>query len=114
MIFWIILIIIFVLIVLLGWMVAPQLKKPDWSLLLGRDYAHRGLHTADQSVPENSMAAFLRAVEHRFGIELDVYKRQALHHVQNGLVGNECAPHQICQYRRRNHEAEPARRCCNL
>ncbi len=72
MIFGIILIIIFVLIVLLGWMVAPQLKKPDWSLLLGRDYAHRGLHTADQSVPENSMAAFLRAVEHRFGIELDV------------------------------------------
>ena len=35
-------------------------------------YAHRGLHTADRSVPENSMAAFAQAVEHGYGIELDV------------------------------------------
>ena len=33
-------------------------------------YAHRGLH--DKSTPENSLAAFLRAVEMGYGIELDV------------------------------------------
>ncbi len=37
---------------------------------VGIRYAHRGLH--DENVPENSMAAFERAVEHGFGIELDV------------------------------------------
>ena len=35
-----------------------------------RDYAHRGLH--GQGVPENSRAAFERAVEKGLGIELDV------------------------------------------
>ncbi|MBQ8322056.1 MAG: glycerophosphodiester phosphodiesterase [Clostridia bacterium] len=33
-------------------------------------FAHRGLHSA--GVPENSMAAFKAAVDHGFGIELDV------------------------------------------
>lgn len=37
-----------------------------------RNLAHRGLHTKDRSVPENSMAAFRRAVEHGYGIELDL------------------------------------------
>ena len=37
----------------------------------GRNFAHRGLHRADKSVPENSMAAFRAAVEHGYGIELD-------------------------------------------
>ena len=36
------------------------------------NYAHRGLHTKDKSVPENSMAAFRRAAEKGYGIELDV------------------------------------------
>lgn len=35
-------------------------------------YAHRGLHTEDKTVPENSLAAFRRAVEHGYGVELDV------------------------------------------
>lgn len=34
--------------------------------------AHRGLHTKDKSIPENSMAAFRRAVEAGYGIELDI------------------------------------------
>lgn len=34
-------------------------------------YAHRGLH--DEQKPENSMAAFRAALEHGFGIELDVH-----------------------------------------
>lgn len=35
-------------------------------------YAHRGLYTADQSIPENSLAAFEKAVEAGYGIELDL------------------------------------------
>jgi glycerophosphoryl diester phosphodiesterase len=38
----------------------------------GRNYAHRGLHTPDKSVPENSIPAFKRASELGYGVELDV------------------------------------------
>ena len=37
-----------------------------------RVYAHRGLYELDQSVPENSLPAFRRAVEAGYGAELDV------------------------------------------
>ena len=47
-------------------------KKKKWQHLLRWDYAHRGLHQADQGIPENSLAAFGRAVDHHYGIELDV------------------------------------------
>ena len=36
-------------------------------------YAHRGLHDLEQGVPENSLAAFRRAVGRGFGAELDVH-----------------------------------------
>ena len=35
-------------------------------------YAHRGLHTNDSLVPENSLAAFEAAVQAGYGVELDV------------------------------------------
>ena len=35
-------------------------------------YAHRGLHDREAGVPENTLAAFRRAVEAGYGIELDV------------------------------------------
>lgn len=38
----------------------------------GTNIAHRGLYTADQTIPENSIAAFKSAVEEGYGIELDV------------------------------------------
>lgn len=38
----------------------------------GTFYAHRGLHNRKAGVPENSMAAFCKAVEAGYGIELDV------------------------------------------
>lgn len=44
----------------------PGLKK-----LRGWKYAHRGLH--GNGVPENSMPAFEKALEHGYGIELDVH-----------------------------------------
>ena len=36
-------------------------------------YAHRGLHTGDRSVPENSLTAFRRAAEAGLAVELDVH-----------------------------------------
>ena len=39
---------------------------------LARHYAHRGYHSKPE-IPENSMAAFRRAVEHGFPSELDVH-----------------------------------------
>jgi glycerophosphoryl diester phosphodiesterase len=39
---------------------------------LCRTFAHRGLFSADQSVPENSLPAFRAAVEADYGVELDV------------------------------------------
>lgn len=38
----------------------------------GKYYAHRGLHDKEAGIPENTMAAFRRAVDTGFGIELDV------------------------------------------
>ena len=35
------------------------------------NYAHRGLHNGDR--PENSMAAFRAALEHGYGVELDIH-----------------------------------------
>lgn len=43
-------------------------KKP----FIGRNYAHRGLHSEDKSVPENSLPAFDKAAAAGYGIELDV------------------------------------------
>lgn len=51
----------------------PRRNQPGWDKLAGVKYAHRGLHNADEGVPENSMAAFQRAVEAGFGAELDVH-----------------------------------------
>lgn len=46
-----------------------QQKAP----FMGRNIAHRGLHSVDKTVPENSLAAFRAAVEHGYGVELDVH-----------------------------------------
>ena len=43
-------------------------KAPFW----GRNFAHRGLHSRDKSVPENSLKAFALASEAGYGMELDV------------------------------------------
>lgn len=44
---------------------------PGLKDLQGHRYAHRGLHDGEK--PENSLAAFRAAVNHGFGIELDVH-----------------------------------------
>ena len=38
----------------------------------GVNFAHRGLHTRDRAVPENSLEAFRLAARAGYGIELDV------------------------------------------
>lgn len=45
--------------------------NPKLAALRGWSYAHRGLHR--EGVPENSMAAFRKAVDAGYGIELDVH-----------------------------------------
>lgn len=47
-------------------------EKKEAQAFLHHLFAHRGLFTKDQSIPENSMAAFANAVEHGYGIELDI------------------------------------------
>lgn len=44
---------------------------PGLAPLKGWAYAHRGLH--GEGIPENSMAAFRAALEHGYGIELDIH-----------------------------------------
>ena len=45
---------------------------PKWELLKKYRYAHRGFHDKPV-IPENSLSAFRRAIEHGFGAELDVH-----------------------------------------
>ena len=54
-------------------MLAPgRSGKRQKAPFLGVNYAHRGLHSRDKTVPENSLAAFERAAAAGYGIELDV------------------------------------------
>lgn len=48
---------------------ASRRKKAPFT---GVNFAHRGLHTRDKSVPENSLRAFELAASAGYGIELDV------------------------------------------
>lgn len=58
---------------LIVWATAPEkISYEEYKLFQNRFFAHRGLHTKDRKVPENSPAAFRRAVEKGYGIELDV------------------------------------------
>lgn len=49
-----------------------RVSKEQKAPFLGWNYAHRGLHRADRSVPENSLEAFRLAGEAGYGAELDV------------------------------------------
>lgn len=51
---------------------APSFGKAEKDPHMGVLYAHRGLHDNASDAPENSMAAFQKAVEAGYGIELDV------------------------------------------
>ena len=54
-------------------MVAPRMiNRADRTPFYGVHYAHRGLFDNDSEAPENSLAAFKKAVDAGYGIELDV------------------------------------------
>lgn len=71
---WIIILLIFAALAVLYLIaIMPKLtNRPDLTPWRDLYYAHRGLHQNHNEAPENSMAAFRLAVEHRYGIELDV------------------------------------------
>ncbi len=54
-------------------MIMPRMiRKADKTPFMGVLYAHRGLHDNTSDAPENSLAAFRKAVEGGYGIEFDV------------------------------------------
>ncbi len=54
------------------WFAPARPTKALCAPFLRRNYAHRGLFSEDQAVPENSLPAFTAAARAGYGIELDV------------------------------------------
>ena len=56
-----------------AFLIAPgTVTKRQKAPFVGRNFAHRGLHSEDKSVPENSLEAFRLAGRAGYGAELDV------------------------------------------
>ncbi|MBE6759693.1 MAG: glycerophosphodiester phosphodiesterase [Ruminococcaceae bacterium] len=54
-------------------LIAPRRGRPEMMKAFeGGVFAHRGLHDKNAGVPENTLLAFRRAVEHGYGMEFDV------------------------------------------
>lgn len=70
----VVLILLIILLVLYLLLVAPRMiRRADRSLFLkNRFYAHRGLFDNEGDTPENSLAAFQKAVDAGYGMEMDV------------------------------------------
>lgn len=62
-----------VIIVLLLFIIAPRtFSGADMSAFDGVRFAHRGYFDNENSVPENSLVSFEKAIENGYGIELDI------------------------------------------
>ena len=57
---------------LIAFLLSPGRKRKLFLLSGPKYYAHRGLYSDDQKVPENSLEAFSAAADKGYGIELDV------------------------------------------
>lgn len=67
------LIVVLVLAIIYLLCIMPRMVgRPDYKPFKELMYAHRGLHDNESDAPENSMAAFRKAVEGGYGMELDV------------------------------------------
>ena len=70
---WNVLIVLVALIIIYILMIAPRMiNRADRTPFMGVHYAHRGLFDNNSDAPENSIAAFKKAVDAGYGIELDV------------------------------------------
>ncbi len=70
------LIIVGILLLLFGlWLLSLRAKRKtkDFHGLTAWHYAHRGLHSKEAKIPENSLLAFRLALEKGYGAELDVH-----------------------------------------
>jgi len=73
----ILLISVLVILLIFLYLIMPRmLRRPDVTMLMGRYYAHRGLHDNSSDAPENSLEAIRRAVHAGYGIEFDVQLTQ--------------------------------------
>ena len=73
----IVLMVIGVLIILLWFFLRPgRYTEAQKAMVYGVNHAHRGLHSRDKAVPENSLPAFRAAVGQGYGIELDIQLSQ--------------------------------------
>ena len=66
-------VLIFLILLFLFLVSPPGSEKRSWVLKEKKIYAHRGFFDKEASVPENSAAAFKRAIKSNYGIELDVH-----------------------------------------
>lgn len=65
--------ILFLLFCLYFYCIMPRFsRKKETQKFIHNLFAHRGLFIPDQTIPENSIPAFKSAVEHGYGIELDI------------------------------------------
>ena len=56
-------------------LLAPgRATKRQKAPFMGRNFAHRGLHSRDMSVPENSLKAFRLAAKAGYGVGLFSYR----------------------------------------
>lgn len=69
---WILPVILLCLIIYVFFIAPRMFGKPDRTPFYGVHYAHRGLFDNHTDAPENSIPAFLKAVDAGYGIELDV------------------------------------------
>lgn len=57
-----------------AYLIAPEKASEEKKRpFVGANIAHRGLHRADGTIPENSLKAFLEAVNNGYGVEFDVH-----------------------------------------
>ena len=75
-------ILLIIILILYLYSIKPRLfHRPDYSILKGYYYAHRGLHNMNPArpeqtkgnIPENSYTAIQKAVEQGYGVEFDVH-----------------------------------------
>lgn len=73
---WAVMMVCAVLLGIAAFLVAPGHMSPEAKKMagffVGLNCAHRGLYQKDQSIPENSLAAFAAAQRAGYGVELDV------------------------------------------